>query len=104
MDSAEQKLTKCQVLREGVVSFYFQRNDKKTDIKNKNALKKPQMKSSFKALIKIDAGIGLSSQAVARQVFSLKWVFTTVFGMGTGGFLTLGHQRILLTLCALKGA
>ena len=47
-------------------------------------------------LWKLDAGIGLSSQAVARQVFSLKWVFTTVFGMGTGGFLTLGHQRILV--------
>ena len=47
-------------------------------------------------LLKIGAGNELSSQAVARQVFSPMWVFTTVFGMGTGGFLTLGHQRILL--------
>ena len=37
---------------------------------------------------------------MARQVFSLKYVFTTVFGMGTGGFHTLRHQRILSSLCS----
>ena len=51
---------------------------------------------SYSSFSKLGAGIGLSSQAVARQVFSLKYVFTTVFGMGTGGFHTLRHQRILL--------
>ena len=45
--------------------------------------------------LKLGVGNELSSQAVARQVFSPLWVFTTVFGMGTGGFLTLGHRRIL---------
>ena len=57
-------------------------------------LKSPLEESN--GLWKLGAGIGLSSQAVARQVFSLKYVFTTVFGMGTGGFHTLRHQRILL--------
>ena len=53
-----------------------------------------------RSFLKLGVGDELFSQAVARQVFSLKWVFTTVFGMGTGGFLTLGHQRILVnTLC-----
>ena len=46
--------------------------------------------------LKIDAGIVLSSQEVALQVFSPLQVFTTVFGMGTGGLLAIGHQRILL--------
>ena len=46
--------------------------------------------------LKLDAGIVLSSQEVALQVFSPLQVFTTVFGMGTGGLLAIGHQRILL--------
>ena len=45
--------------------------------------------------LKIDAGIVLSSQEVALQVFSPLQVFTTVFGMGTGGLPMIGHQRIL---------
>ena len=44
-------------------------------------------------LFNLDAGNELSFQAVARQVFSPLRVFTTVFGMGTGGFLLLGHQQ-----------
>ena len=48
------------------------------------------------SFLKIDAGIVLSSQEVALQVFSPLQVFTTVFGMGTGGLLAIGHQRILL--------
>ena len=48
------------------------------------------------SLLNKGAGNELSSQAVARQVFSPRWVFTTVFGMGTGVFLTLGHQQIFL--------
>ena len=43
--------------------------------------------------LKIDFGNELSSQEVALQVFLPQWVFTTVFGMGTGGFLTLDHQK-----------
>ena len=48
------------------------------------------------SFLKLDAGIVLSSQEVALQVFSPLQVFTTVFGMGTGGLLAIGHQRILL--------
>ena len=46
---------------------------------------------SFNSLSKLDASNVLSSQAVARQVFSPLQVFTTVFGMGTGGLLAIGH-------------
>ena len=46
-----------------------------------------------KVFCKIDVGNELSSQEVALQVFSPLRVFTTVFGMGTGGFLLLGHQQ-----------
>ena len=52
----------------------------------------------FNSFFKLDVGNVLSSQEVALQVFSPLQVFTTVFGMGTGVFLTLGHQQILLTL------
>ena len=55
----------------------------------------------FSSLFNLGVGNGLSSQAVARQVFSLLWVFTTVFGMGTGGFLMLGHRRIFYSCDAL---
>ena len=44
-------------------------------------------------LFNLDVGNELSSQAVARQVFSPLRIFTTVFGMGTGGFFSLGHQQ-----------
>ena len=43
----------------------------------------------------------LSSQEVALQVFSPLQVFTTVFGMGTGGLPAIGHQqtfRLLLPI------
>ena len=50
----------------------------------------------FSLLFNLDAGNELSFQAVARQVFSPLRIFTTVFGMGTGGILTICHQRILL--------
>ena len=46
---------------------------------------------SFNSLSKLDASNVLSSQAVARQVLSPLQVFTTVFGMGTGGLLAIGH-------------
>ena len=47
----------------------------------------------FSLLFNLDVGNELSSQEVALQVFSPLRVFTTVFGMGTGGFLSLGHQQ-----------
>ena len=50
---------------------------------------------SILALFKLDAGNVLSSQEVALQVFSPLQVFTTVFGMGTGGLPTISHQRNL---------
>ena len=50
----------------------------------------------FNSFFKLDVGNVLSSQEVALQVFSPLQVFTTVFGMGTGGLLAIGHQRILL--------
>ena len=54
--------------------------------------KKSKMKiHSFYSFSKLDASNVLSSQAVARQVFSPLQVFTTVFGMGTGGLLAIGH-------------
>ena len=59
--------------------------------------KRDKLKSiNLSLFLKIDAGIVLSSQEVALQVFSPLQVFTTVFGMGTGGLLAIGHQRILL--------
>ena len=77
-DSAEQKVTKCHVLREAG-GFLRKRDNLK----------------SFKLslLSNLDVGNELSSQAVARQVFSPLRIFTTVFGMGTGGFFSLGHQQ-----------
>ena len=48
---------------------------------------------SFYSFSKLDVGSVLSSQAVARQVLSPLQVFTTVFGMGTGGLLAIGHQQ-----------
>ena len=42
---------------------------------------------------KLELGNELFSQAVIRQVLSPLAVFTTVFGMGTGGFLPLCHQE-----------
>ena len=65
---------------------------------NKNMTKKRDKLNSINLspFLKIDAGIVLSSQEVALQVFSPLQVFTTVFGMGTGGLLAIGHQRILL--------
>ena len=42
-------------------------------------------------LFNLDVGNELSSQEVALQVFSPLRVFTTVFGMGTGGLPLLGH-------------
>ena len=55
--------------------------------------KSRELKLQISAFFKFSAGNELSSQAVARQVFLPLWVFTTVFGMGTGGLLMLGHQR-----------
>ena len=47
----------------------------------------------FSLLFNLDVGNELSSQEVALQVFSPLRIFTTVFGMGTGGFFSLGHQQ-----------
>ena len=56
--------------------------------------KKRKLKSiNSRFSFKLDVGNELSSQAVARQVFSPLRIFTTVFGMGTGGFFSLGHQQ-----------
>ena len=52
-------------------------------------------------LSKLDVGNELSSQEVALQVFSPLRVFTTVFGMGTGGLLLLGHQQACVWLSCL---
>ena len=59
--------------------------------------KRDKLKSiNLSLFLKLDVGNVLSSQEVALQVFSPLQVFTTVFGMGTGGLLAIGHQRILL--------
>ena len=64
----------------------------KLDKKNKK--KRVELKSINSTLfLKLDAGNVLSSQEVALQVFSPLQVFTTVFGMGTGGLPTIGHQQ-----------
>ena len=64
--------------------------------------KRDKLKSiNLSLFLKIDAGIVLSSQEVALQVFSPLQVFTTVFGMGTGGLPAIGHQqtcRLLLPI------
>ena len=65
--------------------------------KKKNQFEIHQI-SSF---CKLDVGNVLSSQEVALQVFSPLQVFTTVFGMGTGGLPAIGHQqtcRLLLPI------
>ena len=50
----------------------------------------------FRLSLKIRSGNELSSRAVSRQVVSPQIVFTTVFGMGTGGFLSLCHQKVVV--------
>ncbi len=42
---------------------------------------------------KYKSGSYLSSQEATLQVLSAQAVFTTVFGMGTGGILPPGHQK-----------
>ena len=61
----------------------------------RNVNKKRTDSKSIESVLffKLDVGNELSSQEVALQVFSPLRVFTTVFGMGTGGFLLLGHQQ-----------
>ena len=66
-------------------------------LKKKNQFEIHQISSSCK----LDVGNVLSSQEVALQVFSPLQVFTTVFGMGTGGLPAIGHQqtfRLLLPI------
>ena len=58
-----------------------------------NAKKENWLSNQFSFFLKLDVGNELSSQAVARQVFLPLRIFTTVFGMGTGGFFSLGHQQ-----------
>ena len=83
-DSAEQKVTKCHVLRE---EGWF-------PSENCFHIKKAKIEiHQFSLFFKIDVGNELSSQEVALQVFSPLRIFTTVFGMGTGGFFSLGHQQ-----------
>ena len=70
---------------------------------NKNVTKKrDKLKSiNLSLFLKLDVGNVLSSQEVALQVFSPLQVFTTVFGMGTGGLPAIGHQqtcRLLLPI------
>ena len=64
--------------------------------------KRTNLKSiNLSLFLKIDVGNVLSSQEVALQVFSPLQVFTTVFGMGTGGLPAIGHQqtcRLLLPI------
>ena len=43
-------------------------------------------------LINIGIGNDLSSREATLRVLSAREVFTTVFGMGTGGFLLLSHR------------
>ena len=74
------------------MSRFFER---KGGLPTTHKKKKNWLSNQFFFFSKIDAGNGLSSQEVALQVLSSLWVFTTVFGMGTGGLLMLGHQRIL---------
>ena len=66
------------------------------------AKKRTNLKSIKSVLFpKLDVGNVLSSQEVALQVFSPLQVFTTVFGMGTGGLPAIGHQqtyRLLLPI------
>ena len=51
--------------------------------------------SAISELFLINIGIGndLSSREATLRVLSAREVFTTVFGMGTGGVLLLGHQK-----------
>ena len=64
--------------------------------------KRDKLKSiNLSLFLKLDVGNVLSSQEVALQVFSPLQVFTTVFGMGTGGLPAIGHQqtcRLLLPI------
>ena len=64
--------------------------------------KRDKQKSiNLSLFLKLDVGNVLSSQEVALQVFSPLQVFTTVFGMGTGGLPAIGHQqtcRLLLPI------
>ena len=63
--------------------------------------KEPIWNPSNQFFSKLDVGNVLSSQEVALQVFSPLQVFTTVFGMGTGGLPAIGHQqtcRLLLPI------
>ena len=55
-------------------------------------------------MVKGRSGGGLSFQRVAPQVLSLRAVFTAVFGMGTGGILSLNHLTNAVVSHTLKTA
>ena len=63
---------------------------------------KKENTSSRCSLFKFGLGNRLSFRVVIHRVLSLLAVFTTVFGMGTGVFLPLGHQEIFCVHCTLK--
>lgn len=45
-------------------------------------------------ILNIESGSYLSSREATLRVLSAQAVFTTVFGMGTGGILPPGHRKI----------
>ncbi len=53
----------------------------------------PNIKLFRLCLINLRACNDLSSQGAASQVLSAREVFSTVFGMGTGGILLLSHKQ-----------
>ncbi len=48
---------------------------------------------NLEVLLKLECGNDLSSREAALRVLSAIKVFTTVFGMGTGGIPSLGHRK-----------
>ena len=83
--------------------FHYQDNLYQNFMHSKKATRKCE------SLFLICVGTALSSQAVARQVFSTLMSLTSVFGMGTGGSssplaptIYLQGCKLLLEVCPLE--
>ena len=77
----------------------FKGSDYLTELSSGNEGNKKDdwLKNQSSFLLNIESGSYLSSREATLRVLSAQAVFTTVFGMGTGGILPPGHRKIRLT-------
>ena len=75
--------------------FKPNKTSKKARRHNNSTTTKKTLKK-LQSLFKLRAGNDLSSREATLRVLSAMKVFTTVFGMGTGGILSLCHRKAIL--------